>query len=115
MSPSAAKVALGRQTSGLRMSRGGKVTVRTDVLGAIFSIVTCTRAPKAFSKGGSGATSNRDIEEASGGRDYWTIIANLHDKGLVVGYCIFIQAIFWVDSSEGGGDIRWSRGEQLCK
>ena len=76
MSPSAAKVALGRQTSSLRMSGGREVTVRTDVLGAVFLIVTCTRAPKTFGEGRSGAMSNGDIEEASRGRDDWTIVAN---------------------------------------
>ena len=84
--------------------------MRTDVLETVFSILTCTRAPKAFSKGRSEATSDGDIEEASGGRDDWTIVANSHDKGLVVCYCVFIQAVFGVDGSEGGRDIGWSRG-----
>ena len=89
--------------------------MRTDVLGAIFLIVTCTRALKAFGKGGSRVTSNGDIEEVSGGRDDWTIIANSHNKGLIVGYCVFIQAVFWVDGSKRGGDVGRSRGEQLCE
>ena len=82
------------------MSRGREVTVRTDVLGAV-----C----------GSGVTSNGDIEKVSGGRDDWTIVANSHDKELVVSYCVFVQAIFGVHGSEGGRDIRQSRGGQLCK
>ena len=48
MSPSAAKVALGRQTRGLRVSWGGGMAVRADVEGTVFTIVTCTMAPKTF-------------------------------------------------------------------
>ena len=66
MSPSATKVALGRQTSCLRMSGGGEVVVGTDVEGTVFVIVACTRALKAFSEERSRATSNGNIEEASG-------------------------------------------------
>ena len=49
MSPAATKVALGRQTRSLRVSGGGDVAVWADVEGTIFAIVTCTKAPKAFS------------------------------------------------------------------
>ena len=110
MFPLAAKVALGRQTSGLRMSRGGEVTVRTDVLGAVFSIVTCIRAPKAFSEGRSGAISDGNIEEASRSRDNRMIVAHLHDKGVVDSYSIFVQAVFGFDSNERGRSVRRSRG-----
>ena len=49
MSPSAAKVALGSKTSGLRVSWGGGVAMGADVEGTVFAIVTCTMAPKALS------------------------------------------------------------------
>ena len=47
----------------------------TDVERAVLTIVTCARAPKALGEGGSGATSDGNIEEASGGRDDGTIVA----------------------------------------
>ena len=67
MSPATEKVALDRQTSGLRVSGGGNITVRAVVLGAVFLIVTSTRAPKTFGKEGNGLASDWDIKEASGG------------------------------------------------
>ena len=111
MSPSATKVALGRQTSCLRVSRGGEVAVGTDIEGTVFMIVACIRAPKAFSEGRSRAMSNRDIEEASGSRDDWTIVTNSYDKRLIVSYCIFVQAVFRVDGSERGRGVGQGRGE----
>ena len=66
MSPSAAKVALGRKTSGLRVSWGSSVAVGADVEGTVFTIVTCTMAPKTFGESRSGATGDWDVKEASG-------------------------------------------------
>ena len=66
MSPSAANITLGRQTSCLRMSGGREVAVGTDVEGTVFAIVACTRVLKAFGESRSGATSNGDVEETSG-------------------------------------------------
>ena len=87
----------------------------TDVEGTVFAIVACTRALKAFSESGTGATSNGDVEEMSGGRDDRAIVANLYDKRLIVGYCVFIQAVFWVDGSKRGRSIGWGRRGQSCK
>ena len=78
MSPSAAKVALGSKTSGLRVSWGGGVAVWADVEGAVFAIVTCTMAPKTFSQSGSGATSDRDVKEAGRSGEDRTIVAKLY-------------------------------------
>ena len=97
------------------MSRGREVTVGTDILGTVFSIVACTRAPKAFGEEGSGMTSNGNIEEASGGRDDWAIVTNSYNKGLVASYCILIQAILRVNGSKERRGVGWSRGGQLCE
>ena len=51
------------------------MAVGTDVEGAVLAIVTCARAPKAFSKHGSGATGDRDIEETCRGRNNGAIVA----------------------------------------
>ena len=90
MSPSAAKVALGRKTSGLRVSWGSSVAMGADVEGAVFAIVTCTMAPKAFGEGGSGATGDWDIKEVSGGREDRTIIAELYHERAVRIDSVFI-------------------------
>ena len=66
---------MGGQTSSLRVSGSGEVAMGTDVERAVLTIVTCARAPKALGEGGSGATSDGNIEEASGGRDDGTIVA----------------------------------------
>ena len=76
MFPATAKVTLDRQTRGLRVSGGGDITVRADVLGAVFSIVTSTRAPKAFGKEESGLVSDQDIKKASGSGNDQTIFAD---------------------------------------
>ena len=47
------------------------MAVGTDVL----AIVTCARAPKAFGKGGSGATRDGDIEEVCRSGNDGTIVA----------------------------------------
>ena len=80
MSPLTAKVTLDRQTSGLRVSWCRKVAVRTDIVGAILSIVTSTKAPKAPSKKGSGVMSNRNIKESGGGGYDWLIVTYVHNK-----------------------------------
>ena len=87
------------------------MAVGTDIEGTVFMIVACIRAPKAFSEGRSRAMSNRDIEEASGSRDDWTIVTNSYDKRLIVSYCIFVQAVFRVDGSERGRGVGQGRGE----
>ena len=50
MSPATAKVALDRQTSGLRVTGSGEMAVGTDIVGAIFLIMTSTKTPKTLSK-----------------------------------------------------------------
>ena len=90
MSPSAAKVALGRKTSGLRVSWGRGVAVGADVEGAVFAIVTCTMAPKTFSQSGSGATSDRDVKEASRSGKDGTIVTELYHERTVCIHSIFV-------------------------
>ena len=90
MSPATAKVALDRQTSSLRVSGGGYVTVRADIFGTVFSIVTSTRALKKFGKKGSGLVSDRDVKEASGGRNDRTVVADLDYERLVMSDCVFV-------------------------
>ena len=90
MSPSATKVALGGQTSSLRVSGSGEVAVGTDVEGAVLMIVTCARAPKAFSERGSRATGDRDIKEVCWGRNNWVIVSELHDKRAIGIHSILI-------------------------
>ena len=51
------------------------MAVGTVVEGAVLAIVTCARAPKAFSKHGSGAMGDRDIEEMCWGRNNGAIVA----------------------------------------
>ena len=69
MSPSTTKVALESETRGLGMSRGGDMTVRADVVGAVFTVMTQTMTPKAFGEGGGGSTGNRDLNKSGGGRN----------------------------------------------
>ena len=109
VSPATAKVALDRQTSGLRVSGGGDITVRADIFRAVFSIVTSTRAPKTFGEKGSGLASDWNVKEASGGGNDRTVVANLGYERLVLSDCIFVQAIFWINGSERGGCVRRSR------
>ena len=92
------------------------MAVRADVEGAVLAIVTCARAPKAFSESGSGAMRNGNIEEARWGRNDRTIVSELYDKGPVDVHSVFIQAVFGVNGSEGrrgvdgaGEDSRASR------
>ena len=75
------------------------MAVGTDVEGAVLAIVTCARAPKAFGEHGSGATGDRNIEEARWGRNDRMIVAELHDKGMVNIHSILVQAVFEVDGS----------------
>ena len=82
------------------------MAVGTDVEGAVLAIVICARALKAFGERGSGATGNGNIEEARWGRNDRTIVAELHDKGMIDIHSIFIQAVFGVDGSEGGRGVR---------
>ena len=79
-----------------------------DVEGTIFVIVTCARALKALGEGGSGATSDGNVEETSGSQDNGTIVVKLHDERPIDRDSIFVQAIFGVDGSKRGGSIRWS-------
>ena len=99
---------MGGQTSSLRVSGSGEVAMGADIEGAILMIVTCARAPKTLSEGGSGATSDGNIEETSRSGNDRTIVAKLHDKGTVDSYSIFIQAIFRVNSGKRGGSVGWS-------
>ena len=80
MFPSTAKVALYRQTSSLRVSWCRKVAVRVDIVVAILSVVTLTKALKALCEEGSGVMSNRNMKEF-GGRGYdQSIVIYLHNK-----------------------------------
>ena len=74
MSPSATKVALGGQTSSLRVSGSGEVAMGAGVEGTVLTIVTCARAPKALGERRSRVTRDRDVEEAHWGRNDWTIV-----------------------------------------
>ena len=56
------------------------MAVGADIEGAVLTIVTCTRAPKALSEHGSGTTRDRDIKEACWGRNNWMIVPELYDK-----------------------------------
>ena len=56
------------------------MTVGTDVEGAVLTIVTCARAPKALSERRGGATRDGDIKEVRGGRNNRTIVSELYDK-----------------------------------
>ena len=86
-----------------------------DVEGAVLTIVTCARAPKAFSKNRSRAVRDRDIEETCWSRNDRTIVSELHDKGMVNIHSIFVKAIFRVNGGEGGRSVGWSWGGQPCK
>ena len=90
MSPLAAWVALGGQTSSLRVSRGGELAVGADVERTVLTIVTCARAPKALSKGGSGATRDGDIKEVHWGRDNRMIVSQLYDNRAVGVHSILV-------------------------
>ena len=70
MSPATAKVALDRQTSGLRMTGSGEMAMGADVVGAIFSIMTSTKALKTLCKERSWMAGDRDVKEASRSRYY---------------------------------------------
>ena len=59
ISPMTAKIALGRQTSSLRVSWHGKITVGVHVVGAVLSIMASTKTPKALSEKESRAMSDR--------------------------------------------------------
>ena len=86
-----------------------------DVEGTIFAIVTCTMAPKTFGKSGGGAVSYWDMEEASQGGEDRTIVAKLYYERTIGVHGIFVQAVFRVDGSEGGGCVRQSRGRDSCE
>ena len=81
---------MGGQTSSLRVSRSGEVAMGTDVEGAVLTIVTCARAPKALGKSRSRATRDGDIEEASWGGNDRMIVSKLHDKRTVDIHSIFV-------------------------
>ena len=78
------------QTSSLRVSGGGDVAVGTDVEGAVLTIVTCARAPKALSEHGGGATRDGYIKEARWGRNNRTIVSQLYDKRAVSVHSILV-------------------------
>ena len=102
VSPATAKVTLDRQTSSLRVSGGGDITVRAVVFRAVFLIVNSTRAPKTFGKKGSRLASDWDVEEASGSGNNRMVVADSDYERLVLSDCIFVQAVFWINSSERG-------------
>ena len=72
------------------MSGGREVTVRTDVEGAVLTIVTCARGLKALSKRGSRAMRDGDIKEARWGRNNRTIVSQLDDKRAVGVHSILV-------------------------
>ena len=115
MSPSAAKVALGRKTSGLRVSRGSGMAMGADVEGAVLTIVTCTMAPKAFGQSRSGTTSDRDVKEASRSGKDRTIVTELYHKRTVCIDSILVQAVFRVNSGERRRGVGQSRGREACE
>ena len=81
---------MGGQTSSLRVSRSGEVAMGTDIEGTVLTIVTYARALKALGESRSGATRDRDIEEASRGGDDRTIVSELNNKRTVDIHSIFI-------------------------
>ena len=105
ISPTTAKVALDRQTSGLRVSRHGKVTVGAYIVGAVLSIVASTKTSKTLSKKRSRTMNDRGMEKSSWGRYYWPIVTHMHDKRLVVCNGVFIQTIFWVNCHKRGQGV----------
>ena len=79
--------------------------MRADIEGTVFSIVTCTMAPKAFGQGRSGAASDGNIKEASWSREDRTIITELYNEGAIGVHSVLVNTIFWVDSGKRGGGI----------
>ena len=90
MSPLATKVTLGGQTSSLRVSRSREVAMRADVEGTVLTIVTCARAPKAFSEREGGAARDGDVKKVSRGRNDWTIVSELYDERSVCIHSVLI-------------------------
>ena len=85
----------------MRVSGSGEVAMGTDVEEAVLMKVTCARAPKALGESGSRAARDRDVEEASGSRNYRTIVSKLHDERAINSHSIFIEAVFRVDGGKG--------------
>ena len=72
------------------VSWGVEVTVGTDVEGAVLTIVTCARAPKALSERGGRVTRDGYIKEARWGRKNRTIVSQLYDKRAVGVHSILV-------------------------
>ena len=66
------------------------MAVGTDVEGTVFTIVTCTMAPKTFSKHGGGAASDWDVKKVSWGGEDRTIVTELYHKRAICIHSIFI-------------------------
>ena len=66
------------------------MAVGTDVEGAVLTIVTCARAPKALGERGSGATRDGDIKEARWDRNNRMIVSQLYDKRAVGVYSVLV-------------------------
>ena len=83
----------------------------TDVEGAILTIVTYARAPKALGESRSGVTRDGNIEEVSRSGDDRMIVSELHDERTIDSHSIFIKAIFGVNSGKRGGSVgrSWRR------
>ena len=81
---------MGGQTSSLRVSGGGGVTVGADVEGAILAIVTCARAPKTIGERGSRATRDGYVKEVCWGGNDRTIVSQLYDKRAISVHSILV-------------------------
>ena len=66
------------------------MAVGADVEGAVLTIVTCARAPKALSERGGGAMGDGYIKEAHWGGKNRTIVSQLYDKRAIGVHGIFV-------------------------
>ena len=77
------------------------MTVGTDVEGAVLTIVTCARAPKALSEHGGGTMTDGDIKEMRGCRNNRAIVSELYNKRAIGIHSILVEVVFGVNGSEG--------------
>ena len=84
MSPSITKVASESETRVLGVTRGGEMTMGTNVFRAILTVVTQTMTPKALGGRRCGSSRDRDLYDASGSReDLGTVFQLYHERSVV--------------------------------
>ena len=92
MSPTVTKVTLENETRVLGVTRDREITMGTDVVWAILTVVTQTMTLKALGERGGRTPRDRDLEDASGSKKDFRTIFQLYHEGPVKGKNSFVKA-----------------------